>query len=118
MLDGSNYEDWRRSVQSTLTVVDAFDIVSGEEQQLPAANGAAAKAAILTRFLNTHPEPEERVGVYIAGLQTYQTQLHGTEDAISDGLLKSRIYETVPSQFKSLVTILRDTKYYDRNDNR
>jgi len=145
-------------------MVDAFDIVSGEEQQPPAANGAAAKAAldsyrkrrglaahllkhacmpniqiyirdladpreiwdtmlrrldfmasetgraaILTRFLNTRPEPEERVGAYIARLPTYQTQLHGTEEAISDGLLKSRIYETVPPQFKSLVTILRET---------
>jgi len=43
-LYGTNYEDWL-SVQSALTVVDAFEIVTGGEQQPPAANSATAKAA-------------------------------------------------------------------------
>jgi len=163
-LDGTNYEDWKRSVQSALTVVDAFEIVTGDEQQPPAANSATAKAAtdsyrkrralaahllkqacmpnvqihvrdlvdpkeiwdtllrrldftasqtrratILTRFLHTHPAPGEKVGDYITRLQTYQAQLHGTNEAISDGLLTAHIYNTVPSEFESLVAILRET---------
>ena len=163
-LDGSNYDNWKRSVRSALTVINALRIVTGDEQQPPAGNSTTAKAAvdsyqkrsalaahllkhacmpnveihvrdlddpkeiwdtlhrrldftasqagraaILTRFLNARPEPEEKVGAYIARLQTYQTQLHGTDEAITNGLLKSRIYDTVPSRFKSLVTILRET---------
>jgi hypothetical protein len=161
-LDGTNYDDWKRSIRSALHVIDAFNIVTGDEQQPPAANGTAAKAAIdsyrkrralaahllsytctpnvqihirdledpkeiwdtlltrldftasetgraaiLTKFLNTRPESGEKVGEYIARLQSYQAQLHGTEQAISDGLLKTRIYDTVPSQFKTLIINLR-----------
>jgi len=162
-LDGTNYEDWKRSVQSALTVVDAFDIVTGEEQQPPVANSTAAKAAtdnyrkrralaahllkqtcmpniqahvrdlvdpkeiwdtllkrldfsasqtgratILTRFLNTRPMTGEKVRDYIVQLQTYQTQLLGTNKAITAGLLVNRIYDTVPAEFQNLVTILRE----------
>jgi len=45
-LDGTNYKDWKRNVQLALTVVDTFEIVTGEEQQPPVANGTAARAAI------------------------------------------------------------------------
>jgi len=160
-LDGTNYEDWKRNVQSALTVVDAFEIVTGEEQQPPVANGTPARAAIdnyrkrralashvlkqvcmpniqihirdlvdpkeiwdtllrrlnysalqtgratiLTRFLNTRPIIGEKVRDYIVRLQTYQTQLLGTNEAITDGLLVNRIYDTVPEEFQNLVTIL------------
>lgn len=66
------------------------------------------RAMILIRFLNARPTSEETVEEYIARLQSYQAQLHSTDEAISDGLLKTCIYETVPPEFKGLITILRD----------
>jgi len=144
-LDGTNYDDWRRSIRSALGVIRAFNIVTGEEQEPPAGNTAAARAAldnyqerralaahlltytcmpnvqihvrdledpseiwqtllrrldftasqtgraaILTKFLNARPASGEKIGAYIARLQGYQTQLFGTAEAISDGLLKSQ----------------------------
>jgi hypothetical protein len=151
-----------RSIRSARHVNDGFNIVTGDEEQPPAANGTVAKAAIdnyrkrgalaaqlltytctpnvqihirdlkdpnetwdtlligfdftaseigrpaiLTKFLNTRPESGKKVREYIASLQTYQAQLHGTEQAISDGLLKIRIYDTIPSQFKTVIINLR-----------
>ena len=162
-LDGTNYDDWRRSLRSALRVIRAFSIVTGEEQEPPAGNTAGARAAlesyqerralaahlltytcmpniqihvrdledpseiwetllrrldftasqtgraaILTKFVNARPASGEKIGAYIARLQGYQTQLFGTAEAISDGLLKSRIYDTVPPEFKGLITNLRD----------
>jgi hypothetical protein len=66
------------------------------------------RAAILTKFLNARPNSGENIGEYIARLQNYQTQLHGTKEAITDGLLQSRIFETSPPEFKGLLTNLRD----------
>jgi hypothetical protein len=66
------------------------------------------RAAILTKFLNARPNTGENIGEYIARLQNYQTQLHGTKEAITDGLLQSRIFETSPPEFKGLLTNLRD----------
>jgi len=78
-------------------------------RRLDFTTSQTGRAAILTRFLNTLPEPEEKVVAYIARLQTYHAQLQGNYEAITNGLLKSRIYDTVPSRFKCLVTILRET---------
>jgi len=66
------------------------------------------RAAILTKFVNARPNAGESIGEYIARLQNYQTQLHGTKEAITDGLLQSRIFESAPSEFKAIITNLRD----------
>jgi len=65
-------------------------------------------AAILTKFINARPDSGETIGEYITRLQNYQTQLHGTKEVITDGLLQSRIFESAPPEFRGLITNLRD----------
>jgi len=70
------------------------------------------RVAILTRFLNARPNVGEKIAEYIARLQNFQTQLHGTKEAITDGLLQSRIFETALPEFKPILTKLRDQAFF------
>jgi len=66
------------------------------------------RAAILTKFLNARPDSGEKIGLHVARLQSYQSKLHGTDEAITGGLLRNRTYGTAPSQFRNLISNLKD----------
>jgi len=87
---------------------DPKEIWDTLHKRLDFTTSQTERRAILTKFINARPDSGETIGEYIVRLQNYQTQLHGTKEAITDGLLQSRIFESAPPEFRGLITNLQD----------
>ena len=86
---------------------DPSEIWQTLAERLDFTKTQVGRDAVLNKFMSARPETGEGIGGYIARLRSYQAQLIETTTAISDDMIKARIYATAPSEFKTLITILR-----------
>ena len=79
------------------------------KERLDFTTSYIGRASIVTQFQNARPITGESIGTYIARLQAYRIQLQGSTEEISDQALRTHVYTTAPSAFKTTIAILKRT---------
>ena len=77
------------------------------EARTNTANSSVGRMSLFRKFSTLRPTPGQPLNAYFAELLDITTELAGSEEAVSDVVLKNHIYTTLPSAYAVTIEILQ-----------
>jgi len=77
------------------------------EARTNTANSSVGRMSLFRKFSTLHPTPGQPLNPYFAELLDITTELAGSEEAVSDVVLKNHIYTTLPLAYAVTIEILQ-----------
>jgi len=77
------------------------------EARTNTSNSSVRRMSLFRKFSTLRPTPGQQLNAYFAELLDITTELTGSEEAVSDMVLKNHIYTTLPPAYAVTIEILQ-----------